>query len=68
MLHLDLTKSIPSTFDHSIYIPTLYSGVLEPWYLHALLLTFLLVYHELRIICFLIWKFYLFGDLISVYK
>ena len=39
-------------FDHSIYIPTLYSGVLEPWCLHALLLTFLSVYHELRIICF----------------
>ena len=38
----------------------LYSGVLKPSYQHALLLTSLLVYYELRIICFVMRKFYLF--------
>ena len=56
-------------FDHSIYVPTLYSGVLEPWCLHALLLTFLSVYHELRIIFFKYGNFiYIFGDLVPFYK
>ena len=61
---------IPSTFDHYIFLHLslkLYSGVLKPSYQRALLRTSLLVYYELRIICFEMRKFYLFLVITSPY-